>query len=766
KSAAVDLKAALQKNAEATEARFLLGRVLLDSGDPSGALIELNKVRDAHFDDNRLLPVLAQAYFARGQFKTVFDQFEKAQLSDPKAAAEVKAYVGMAAFFGGDTERARAINDEALRLDPGNPTARVQQARLAAARGDFEAAIRIVDGVTASDPKLVPAWMLKGELMAGGKKDAEAAAQAFRRVVELDPRQSAAHEWLIRLAEQRGDAEAVKAQIAQLQKDMPNSWPAFYFGAQLALMNNDVTKANELAQQLLRVAPNSARGLQLAGQIELRSGATAQALKHLSQALTQSPQLPALRYQLGSAQLESGRPAETLRTLRPLLEAKQPGADALALAAQAYLQMGQLDPAMAYLKRASVADPKATHAQVMLALVEVVRGDAKSGLAALESLAAGDKGTTVDLVLTRVLVTRRDIDGALRASERMLAKAPDNALANLVRGQVLLLRDRRAEARTHFEKALSLNPAYFAAVTELAAIDIADRKIDAADNRYVEFLKHEPDNYRAQLELADLRERGGIKQSTIEPLLKDAVKANPDEPAPRLALIGYYTRQRKAEAALQAAQEAVAALPADLDLLAAFGAAQMAAGNPRQAVATFAKMAAQSATPEAYLQLARVHAGMKDYAAADGALRKALDIAPQSLAVQRDMIELALARKRTADALAVARDVERQRPRESTGYLMEAGIQAEQKAWPQAIAAAREAFARERSTSVAMRLHALYLAGGQPAEAEALAARWLQEHRDDAMFLFHLGSMALDRKDYAAAEARYREVLALRPGNA
>lgn len=282
----------------------------------------------------------------------------------------------------------------------------------------------------------------------------------------------------------------------------------------------------------------------------------------------------------------------------------------------------------------------------------------------------------------------------------------------------------------------------------------------------MEFLKHEPDNYRAQLELADLRERGGIKQSTIEPLLKDAVKANPDEPAPRLALIGYYTRQRKAEAALQAAQEAVAALPADLDLLAAFGAAQMAAGNPRQAVATFAKMAAQSATPEAYLQLARVHAGMKDYAAADGALRKALDIAPQSLAVQRDMIELALARKRTADALAVARDVERQRPRESTGYLMEAGIQAEQKAWPQAIAAAREAFARERSTSVAMRLHALYLAGGQPAEAEALAARWLQEHRDDAMFLFHLGSMALDRKDYAAAEARYREVLALRPGNA
>ena len=43
KSAAVQLKNALQVNAGMAEARFLLGEILLDNGDTVGAQLELNK---------------------------------------------------------------------------------------------------------------------------------------------------------------------------------------------------------------------------------------------------------------------------------------------------------------------------------------------------------------------------------------------------------------------------------------------------------------------------------------------------------------------------------------------------------------------------------------------------------------------------------------------------------------------------------------------------------------------------------------------------
>jgi len=765
KAAAIELKAALQKNADAGEARFLLGKLLLDSGDASGALIELVKARDTHFDDNRLLPELAQAYLARGQLKMVVDQFATTKLSDPKAAAELQAKVGLAYFFQGDAERARTANDEALRLDAKNATARVQQARMLAADGKFDRAIAITEGVTASDPKFVQGWMLLGELMVGGKHDNAAAAKAFGQALQLDPRQPGAHEWLIRLAEERGDAADVKARIEQLQKALPGTWQAYFFGAQLALMNNDLDKAGEAVQQLLRMAPNSPQALQLAGNVEMRSGATGQALRHLSQAVQLAPQVGTSRYLLGAAQLELGRPSDTLQTLKPLLERKQPTADVLGLAAQAYVQSGRLDEALPYLRRAAQADPKALQTRVTLALVQVLQGDAKAGLAELEALAGGDKGTSADLALIRVLVTRRDADGAIKAAERMVAKTPNDALAHLVHGQALLLRNRRDEARAEFDKALELKPGYFAAVSELAAIDIADRKVDAADARYQKFLEREPDNFRAQLALADLRERAGTRADTVEPLLRAAVKGHSDEPAPRLALVAYYLMHRKADAALQAAQDAVIAIPADLQLLDALGTAQMASGNTRQGLATLVKVAAQSNTVEANMRLAQIYAGMKDYPSASEALRRALDIAPQSEAAQRMLIELALANKRVPDALKVARDVQRQRPREAVGYLMEAGIYGEQKAWAPAVAAAREAFARERNSSVAMRLHSFYLAAGQVSEADALATTWMREHPGDPLFLFHLGSMALERKNYPTAEARFRELLEASPGN-
>ena len=43
KSAQIELKSALQKNSESAEARFLLGKTLLDGGDADAAAVELGK---------------------------------------------------------------------------------------------------------------------------------------------------------------------------------------------------------------------------------------------------------------------------------------------------------------------------------------------------------------------------------------------------------------------------------------------------------------------------------------------------------------------------------------------------------------------------------------------------------------------------------------------------------------------------------------------------------------------------------------------------
>jgi Flp pilus assembly protein TadD len=122
---------------------------------------------------------------------------------------------------------------------------------------------------------------------------------------------------------------------------------------------------------------------------------------------------------------------------------------------------------------------------------------------------------------------------------------------------------------------------------------------------------------------------------------------------------------------------------------------------------------------------------------------------------------------KTADALSVARQVRQQRTKQDVGYLLEGGIQASKRQWPQAITAYRDGLrAVPTSTELATRLHIALNADKQGAEAQRLEANWLRQNPGDAAFRFFLGDLALGSKDLVAAESQYREVLKLQPENA
>ena len=108
-----------------------------------------------------------------------------------------------------------------------------------------------------------------------------------------------------------------------------------------------------------------------------------------------------------------------------------------------------------------------------------------------------------------------------------------------------------------------------------------------------------------------------------------------------------------------------------------------------------------------------------------------------------------------------------QRPHQDVGYVLEGGIEASQRRWPQAITVYQDGLkAVPDSTELATRLHTALIANKQDAEATRLGADWQRQHPTDAGFRFYLGDLALSRKDLPAAERHYREVLQLQPENA
>jgi putative PEP-CTERM system TPR-repeat lipoprotein len=754
-AAVIELKAVLQKNPRSGEGRYMLGQTLLQIGDAGGAVLELTKARELKYSDDLVLPTLAKALLATGQAKKVSDGFDAVSLTDSKAAAELKATVAQSFLAQGMVERAGESVQAALKLNPKNSAARLQLARSMAGRGEFDQAMAQVDALIADEPKLAQVWALKGELLWVSKSDVKGGEKALRQALAIDPRFMRAHESLIQLLMQSNDIAGFKAEVETLNKVMPNRIESRFYSTHLALIDNDLKKAQAGVQQLLKVAPESAQVLQLAGAIELRTGAISQAQTHLKQAMQIEPKAGVARLLLAETQLREGQPSLALATLQPYLEGTKPSARALGLAAEAYLQDGDMTQAELYYSRA---------AKVALAMPERAKGKTAVGFSQLESLAAADKATYADLALIAARVRSNDLDAALRAVERLQSKAPNAALPYVVRGRILLQRHDVAGARASFDKALTVDAASFAAVSELAAMDIGAKKPDEARKRFEALLERQPKNARARLAIIELRERAGAKPEEIVALAAAAVTANPEQVAPRLFLTEYHLRMHRAKAALAAAQDAVAAFPDNLLALDALGRAQLAAGDSMQAVQTFQRIAAsQTTTPLPHLRLAETYVASKDYAAATQSLKKALEIAPRLLAAQRQLAQVLSTRKKVGEALEVAKQVQKQRPRESAGFIIESEIHARQKDWVPAIGAFRAALERDRSTDLAIRLHTLYTVADRSAEAARFAASWEAEAPKDAGFLSYMGMQLASRKDYAAAEAQYRKVLALRP---
>ena len=293
-----------------------------------------------------------------------------------------------------------------------------------------------------------------------------------------------------------------------------------------------------------------------------------------------------------------------------------------------------------------------------------------------------------------------------------------------------------------------------------------EKKPEEAKKRFEAVLAKDPKNTQALLALAQLRAGQGGSAEEVATLIAKAVAANPADESSRVALINHYLRNKDAGKAVTAAQDAVAALPNRPQLLEALGRAQRAAGDNNQAMATFRKLAEIApGSPVPYLRMAEVQIATKSKDKAMESLRQALALKPDLVEAQRAIIELDLDAGRLPQAVAMARDVQKQRPKQSVGFIFEGDIYASKKAWNEAAAAYRAGLKQVGSVDLAVKLHAALRASGNLPEADKLATSWLKDHPKDSVFRLYLAQSANGRKDYATSAQHYRVLLEARPND-
>ena len=766
-AATLYLKTAIQQDGNNADARRMLAQVLLSGGDPRAALVELEKVRELRPQDESVLPLLGEALLAAGRERDLLSRFATLQLSNPAIGSKMAVLRALAELATGSVTGATSSVQTALQLDATNVQAMLMNARVLAARGQLEQAIGATDKLLAQQPDMVEALVLKGSVMSSGQGDHAGASQHFRKAVDLRPRHLPAQLGLLDALLRAGDTAQFKAAIVAVKKLFPGNEEVRFFEVYQVLLEGDIKAANEGALALLRIAPDSSAVLQLSGLVDAKRGALQSAVTKLSKAVAQNSGMGAARIALAETHLRLGEGAKALAVLQPLLGESKVTAAVFSLAAQASLQGGDAAKAIAFYKQAIAQEPKNVGLKTMLALLQAGQSSGPAPATELEALAAADTGTSADIALISDRMLRQDYESALRAIDKLQAKVPGTALASHLRGRAYMGKRDVVAARAAFEAALKLDANYLPSITSLVALDVAVGSFEAAAKSLDAFLARNPTSATALMALADVKRRAGEPAETVGNLLVKAVASEPESVPARQAWIGHLLDRRQVKSALVAAQEALGAIPERPELLDMLGRAEMAGGNPQQAIAAFNRMAkAQRNSPEPHLRMAEAQLASGNSQAAEQSLNRALEVSPRALPAQQRLIQIAVSGRRFADALRIAKKVQAQRPSEATGFQMEAGVHTAQANWPAAINSLQSGLKVQPSTGVAKQVHGAMLLAGRSADANAFASNWERVHPRDVAFMTHVASVALGRRDFPAAETKFRQIIATQPDDA
>lgn len=770
-AAVVHLKNVLQKNPSSAEARYLFGKALLETGDLAAASIELAKAGELGWSSELLLPVQAELALAMDGPDVVIAKFGSAHPADVALLADLKTTLATAYGMKGDYPAARKVVRESMSLAPKSVRAQLIDVRITAAIDGTGTALQtlqpILDGARGTSDA-ARAWRLKGDLLQLNQGSRAEALQAFREALKLDPKNVDIHATVVgMLLSDRSFVEAEK-QLALMRQARPNNPQWRILSASLGLDKGDLKLASEHAQSLLKMAPDNGRVLYLAGVVAFKQGAYRQAEAHLSKAVSALPGDIGIRLFLAQAYLRNGEADKAVATLKPVVESNASGIPAAVFASlgEAKMQAGDLRQAEEYFKQAVKLNPKDARSRTVLAVSQFEKGKEAQGFDELRAVSAMDSGVVADLALFNASLRKGDAESALRALDAMERKQPKSPMASHLRGKVYISKDRAPEARSAFERSLSIDPKYFPSIAALASMDLVDGKPAQARQRLEAVLSESPSNVKAAMALVNVVAKSGGTVAEQTALLKASIKASPAEVSPRLALIALQIDQKAPKDAVATAQDGVTAMPDNLEMQEAFAQALYQSGELNQALAEYNKVISkQPASPRALVSMAEIYLAQKDYRSAGSALQRALAAKADYFPAQRGLAILEAAKGRPQEALKAARNMQANRS-DNAGYLVEGDLLVSKGEYGGAVDAYRAGLEKKQSPLVAIKLHTALLGSGKDADARKFQQDWLRQHPKDVAFLYHLGETSMGAQQFAEALTYFQSVNQTLPNNA
>jgi len=581
---------------QAPEPRLCLARLLVAKGQMEQAENHLSEARKHNPDHEAIRLLWCRILLAKGRAEMAQRELEEALAQNP------------------DWLAGRALLVEAL-LELGQSNA---------ARAQFE---KLPDGAAGS----LGLTLLEGRLLRAEGKFARA-AETLCKAVERAPRSPVAHFELgltHKALAARGEALACFEEAARLAPESPTFQREL---AQAAFASERYQQALDAAQKVLARHPDDWAMLRVAGRALSAIGRHDDALKQFQRGAAKAKDPEPFLFDLAALHLALGRHYEALRALAKIPDAEKSWR-VHAIRAQVYAASARRKDAEGQLLEACKLARDALPPHEMLASLYRRQGNEEKATAVLRAFADAHPGSSeAQLALAHHLRRSGNLQEALAAARRALEAEPHNlAAAHLLVG--LLVRAGKAhEALEAARGAAASLPGDLRAALLVPRVLLATGKTDEALSSLGELSAR----YENEPAVAFLLGRAHAQHKALAAAInqfRKAVGLRPGWLAARYALATACFQARRFD-------EAIAECERMRRLSPGFRGARFlsAASHARKedyaaAVAEYRAAEPEDPTPTYYLGLANLYAHSGRHEEAERALRRALQLAPDSRTV-------------------------------------------------------------------------------------------------------------------------------------
>ena len=767
-AAAIELKNALRQDAGNTQARWLLGTVSLELGQPQTAAKELRQALRLGMPLERVAVPLGRALLSDDpQALLQAESLQPQAIAKLPASARIELLVmrGEALFRTGQAQAAAEAFNTALAVDDQSPTAWRGQALLAFARGELTQAAQWLERLLAERPKDIKGLALQGDL-AMAQDNPQQAVTAYRQAVAIQPHNVGYQLALAKALWTSGEMKQAKEPLSVVLKTYPNLPSANYMQAVIALQASNNTQALQAVKRVLDQASGHHLSRYVAGLANYRLERFEQAHAYLEPLSRQFPDNLALRRLLAATQVQLGTPEAAAQTLAGLQNFEAVDSGLLQAVGSGALRSGDLRLSAETFQRVVNLEPDNADALIKLGLAQMATGETEAGLAnfakAKEFDAARDDA---EVLMVAGQIEAGEYDAALKGAKQLQASRPDQAIGWNLAGIVYTRMKQFAKAETAFARALEIAPGDRDVRQNYALLLLNQNKLERARSLYTELLEENPASYEFLMQLAALESKAD-QFAVAADYLKRAIEQRQNAVQPRLALAEIYFSQAQLDqviTVLAPVEDAVQQAKGH-ELL---GLARLRTGRFTQASQAFAQQTElQPKSAIAWRNLALAYQRGQQPEQAIEAWRQALELEPKHGPAQLALARLLVNHGDLSQAEKLLQSLQRQYIDNPNVADLAGAIALKAGRAEAAVKAYRRAFELRETNFQLWRYAGAVDAAGQSGQAIDMLADWLQTYPQDLGTRLELANAYLIRGQFEPAEQHFRKLLEQRPEHA